>query len=228
MTRENIIAARIGDIPVTQAILGLRTVMRTSAVYDQFSRSNRFLDDDGRWVNYGPATNHRAVIENTVVRIGIPDGLTTETEAVSYMRCAMDLAFFDDGYIQCRVFTAGDTAGMTRYETVLFGKVNEDFTEGVGISMAGSRLSLVVRNDGDDSVQAVFGEYSVNDVIRLSFSGKDYTVYCNNQRRGSWNDLLNQVESGESHRSLGIKVEGMCEANGSRRFSPALDFVEYG
>lgn len=228
MTRENIIAARIGDIPVTQAILGLRTVMRTSAVYDQFNRSNRFLDDDGRWVNYGPATNHRAVIENTVVRIGIPDGLTTETEAVSYMRCAMGWAFFDDGYVQCRVFTAGDTAGLTRYETVLFGKVNEDFTEGVGISMAGSQLSLIVRNDGDDSVQAVFGQYSVNDVIRLAFSGKDYTVYCNNQKRGTWNDLLGQVQTGETYRSLGLKVEGACSDKGSRSFSPALDFVEYG
>jgi len=53
-------------------------------------------------------------------------------------------------------------------------------------------------------------------------------VYCNNQRRGSWTDVLSQVQTGDTHRYLGIKVEGACGDKGSRSFSPALDFVEYG
>jgi hypothetical protein len=228
MTRHNIIAARIGIVPVAQAILGLTTVMRTAALYDNFSRSNRFLDDDGRWVSYGPATDHRAVVENTVVRIGIPDNLTTETEAVSYMRCAMGRAFADDGYVQCRVFSVGDTVGLTRYATAVFGRVNEGFTDGVGIHLAGNTLGLVVRRDGDDTVLATFGQFSTNDVIRLVFTGDDYTMYCNSQRRGSWSDRLGVVASGDGHRSLGIRVHGANSGKGSRSFSPALDAVEYG
>lgn len=229
MTRQNIIAARIGVYPVTQAILGLTTVMRTAALYDNFSRSNRFLNDDGRWVSYGPATDYRAVVENTVVRIGIPDGLTAEAEAVSYMRCAMGRAFSDDGYVQCRVFSTGDTSGLTRYATAVFGRVNENFTEGVGIHLAGNQLGLVVRSDGNDTVMATFGEFSSNDVVRLAFTGRDYTMFCNSQRRGSWSDRLGLVESDEAHRSLGIRVQGARAADdGPRRFSPALDAVEYG
>ncbi len=228
MTRENIIAARIGEIPVTQAILGLRTVMRNVAVYDNFSRSNRFLNDDGRWVSYGPATDYRAVVENTVVRAGIPDNLTTETEAISYMRCAMGFAFSDDGYVQCRVFSVGDTVGLTRYATAVFGRVNEGFTDGVGIHLAGNQLGLVVRRDGDDTVLATFGQFSTNDVIRLAFSGDDYTMFCNSQRRGTWSDRVGLVASGEGHRSLGIRVHGASDDKGTRSFSPALDAVEYG
>ena len=228
MSRQSIIAARIGVYPVTQAILGLTTVMRTAALYDQFSRSNRFLDDDGRWVSYGPATDYRAVVENTIVRAGIPDDLTAKTEAVSYMRCAMGFAFSDDGYVQCRVFSVGDTVGLTRYATAVFGRVNEDFTEGVGIHLAGNELGLVVRRDGGDTVLATFGQFSTNDVIRLAFDGDDYTMFCNSQRRGTWSDRVGLVASGESHRYLGIRVHGANDDKGSRSFSPALDAVEYG
>jgi hypothetical protein len=228
VTRQNIIAARLGTFPVVQAILGLTTVMRNAAVYDNFSRSNRFLDDDGRWVSYGPATDYRAVVENTIVRAGIPDDLTTKTEAVSYMRCAMEQAWSDDGYVQCRVFSTGDTVGLTRYETAVFGRVNEDFTDGVGIHLAGNTLGLVVRSNGTDTVLATFGQFSTNDVIRLSFTGNDYTMFCNSQQRGTWSDRLGQVASDEAHRSLGILVHGANDDKGSRSFSPALDAVEYG
>lgn len=228
MTRQNIIAARIGVYPVTQAILGLTTVMRTAALYDNFSRSNRFLDDDGRWVSYGPATNYRAVVENTIVRAGIPDDLTAEAEAVSYMRCAMGWAFSDDGYVQCRVFSVGDTVGLKTYNTAIFAKVDEGFNDGVGIHLAGNTLGLVVRNDGDDTVLATFGQFSTNDVIRLAFDGDDYTMFCNSQRRGTWTDRVGLVASGEDHRSLGIRVHGANDDKGSRSFSPALDAVEYG
>ena len=234
MTRQNIIAVRIGEIAVTKAILGLTTVMNTAAVYDTFSRSNRFLDDDGRWVNVGPATDYRAFIENTVVRVGIPDEVTESIEAVSYMRCRMGEAPADDGYVQCRVFTKGDpTVSLDptkTYQTALFGKVNEDFTDGVGIHLAASQLSLVVRKDGTDNIVALFGQYSVNDVVRLNFVGKNYTVFCNGQERGSWSDNFSQVVSGEDHRFCGLRVHGAHEGSkpGPRQFSPALDFVEYG
>jgi hypothetical protein len=228
VTRGNIIAARIGVYPVVRAILGLNTVMTNAAVYDTFSRSNRFLNDDGRWVSYGPATDYRAVVENTVVRAGIPDNLTTETEAISYMRCAMDGAWSDDGYVQCRVFSVGATEGLKSYATAVFGRVNEEFTDGVGIHLAGNTIGLVVRNDSTDTVLATFGQFSTNDVIRLAFTGRDYTMFCNSQRRGTWSDRLGLVESDEAHRSLGIRVHGANDDKGSRSFSPALDAVEYG
>ena len=226
--RQTIIAARIGEIAVTRAILGLTTVMNTAAVYDAFSRSNRFLDDDGRWVSYGPATDYRAVVENTTVRIGIPDGLTDPVEADSYMRCALGFAWADDGYVQCRVFRSGDTAGLKTYATAVFAKADEGMTDGVGIHLAGNTLGLVVRTDSTDVVVATFGQYSVNDVIRLRFTGKDYTMFCNSQQRGTWSDRLAQVATGEDHRSLGIRVHGARESNGTRSFSPTLDSVEYG
>lgn len=228
MTRQNIIAARIGTVPVSRAILGLTTVMRTAAVYDPFSRSNRPLDEDGRWVSYGPATDYRAVVENTTVRVGIPDGLSEQVEAVSYMRCAMGTSASDDGYVQCRVFRSGDTVGLKTYNTAIFAKVDEGFTDGVGINLAGNTLGLVVRSGGTDVVLATFGQYSVNDAIRLTFTGNDYTMFCNSQQRGTWSDRLGQVASGEDHRSLGIRVHGARESNGSRSFSPTLDSVEYG
>ena len=228
--RQTIIAARIGSIPVSRAILGLTTVMTNAAVYDPFSRSNRPLDDDGRWVSYGPATDYRAAVENTTVRIGLPDTLTEQTEAISYMRCALGFAWSDDGYVQCRVFSVGATSGLKTYDTAVFAKVDEGFNDGVGIHLSGNTLGLVVRSGGTDTVLATFGQFSTNDVIRLTFTGSDYTMFCNSQRRGTWTDRLGQVATDEAHRSLGIRVHGAHEGSspGPRSFSPALDSVEYG
>lgn len=204
--------------------------MSNAALYDAFSRSDRPLDADGRWVSYGPATDYRAVVENTTARIGIPDGLTDSVEAVSYMRCAMGEAWSDDGYVQCRVFSVGATSGLLRYATAVFAKVDEGFNDGVGIHLSGNTLGLVVRSGGTDTVMATFGQFSTNDVIRLRFTGKDYTMFCNSQQRGLWSDRLSQVATDEAHRSLGIRVHGAHEGTnpGSRSFSPALDSVEYG
>ena len=227
-SRQTIIAVRLGDIPVVRAILGLNTVMRVAAAWDTFNRPNQPLDADGRWVDYGTATTYRAAIENTVARIGIPDGLTDQTQATSYMRCATGKAWSDDGYVQCRVFSVGDTTGLKTYATAIFAKVNDDFTDGVGIHLSGNTLGLVVRRDSVDTVVGTFGQFSTNDVIRIVFSGSDYTVFCNSQQRGTWTDRLGQVTSDAGHRSLGIRVEGASSSDGARSFSPALDHVELG
>ena len=227
-SRQTIIAVRWGEIPVVRAILGLTTVMRVAHVWDTFNRPNNPLDADGRWVDYGSATTYRACIENTVARIGIPDGLTTTTQAVSYMRCATRKSTLDDGYIQCRVFSVGDTTGLKTYDTAVFAKVNDDFTDGVGIHLSGNTLGLVVRRNSIDTVVGTFGQFSTNDIIRITFNGDDYTVFCNSQQRGTWTDRLGQAVSDAAHRSLGIRVEGAASSDGVRAFSPALDHVELG
>lgn len=230
MTRQTIIAARIGAVPVSRAILGLTTIMRTASVYDAFSRSDRPLDEDGRWVDCGSTGGYKAAVENTTVRIGIPDDVTDKVEAISYMRCAMGWAWADDGYVQCRVFSVGNISGLKTYDTAVFAKGDDGLTSGVGIHLSGNTLGLVVRSGSTDTVVATFGSYSVNDVIRLTFTGKDYTMFCNSQRRGTWVDSLGQVTTDEAHRSLGLRVHGAHEGNGPgpRSFSPALDSVEYG
>lgn len=227
-SRQTIIAVRWGEIPVVRAILGLTTVMRVAHVWDTFNRPNAPLDADGRWVDYGSATTYRACIENTVARIGIPDGLTTTTQAVSYMRCATRKSTTDDGYIQCRVFSVGDTTGLKTYDTAVFAKVNDDFTDGVGIHLSGNTLGLVVRRNSIDTVVDTFGQFSTNDIIRVTFNGDDFTVNCNAQTRGTWTDRLGQIVSDAAHRSLGIRVEGAASSDGARAFSPALDHVELG
>lgn len=217
MSRQNIIAARLGEIPVTRAILGLTTVLKTVYVFDSFSRSNRALDSDGRWINCGPADNP-AVIENTVVRAGIP---STPTVNASLMRCAMGEAASDDGYIQCRPFSVGNTDGALSYPTVLYGRATADGLNGVGIHLSGNTLALAVRALGVDSVVAEFGSFGVNDIIRITFVGNTFTMFCNDQRRGSW------VGPSSSGRFLAVQVTGAAGVGG-RRFSPALDSVEYG
>jgi hypothetical protein len=95
---------------------------------------------------------------------------------------------------------------------------------------ASATATVTVRRDGVDTAVASFGQYAAGDVLRLVFTGTDYSMYCNGRFRGTWVDRTSMVVTGEDHRSLGIRVHGAQEQSGSgpRRFSPALDYVEYG
>jgi hypothetical protein len=123
---------------------------------------------------------------------------------------------------------ACDAAMVAACDDKKFAKVNDDFTDGVGIHLSGNTLGLVVRRNSIDTVVGTYGQFSTNDIIRITFSGDDYTVNCNSQQRGTWTDRLGQVTSDAGHRSLGIRVEGASGSDGARSFSPALDHVELG
>ncbi len=230
MSRQNIIAVRLGELAIVKGVRGATPVFTAATVYDAFQRTDRPLDEDGRWVSYGPATDYRAVITATEVRVGLPDTLTQPTEAISHMRCALGTAASDDGYLQFRVSSKGDASGTTVYQSAVWAKVDEGFTVGVGLAVGGGYLTLMTRSASSDTTLASFGNYSVGDVLRMEFSGNTYTIFCNSQQRGTWTDTTSQVVSDEAHRSLGLRVHGAHAGNGPgpRSFSPTLDYVELG
>jgi hypothetical protein len=229
-----ILAAALGDMPIGRVILGNDVSEHFAPVWDDFNRSDRDLDADGTWVDCGPSVDYRACIEAGKLRINIPDGLSTAFERVSYMRYEKARAADNDGHIECQVAARGDywttPTGESGYATGVFAKVPADsFNDGVGIYLRASRLFLAVRRNGADRLVADFGNFAVGDIIRCNFAGPTYTMYCKGQNRGSWSDGSGQVATSDSHRSLGIRVHGAKEVSGTgpRRFSPALDYVEY-
>ena len=235
MTRQNIIAARWGDLYISKGFLGNVTVLHTP-VFDDFSRPDGPLCDGVRWIDYGPSTDYTAeIVESGKCRMGIPDGLMDRIERVTYARYGLATVTRSNGYLECRVFTRGDSVTTQtddqRYQTTVFAKVsNDSFDNGIGLRMAASHLTLVVRTNGIDKAVASFGTYSAGDVLRMRFEGNQYGVLCNGRLRGTWVDSKKIVVDDEGHRSLGIRVHGAHEESGvgPRRFSPALDYVEYG
>jgi hypothetical protein len=231
---KNVRALYLGARRVSRVMLGSKLVWNSATVFDDFNRANSKLDAKD-WVNAGPSFDHVASVVDGKMRIDIPDGLMDPFGRISYMRYTKALAPADDGYIECLVSTMGDsTPGIFAdivYRTTLFGKVsNTGFSEGVGISLSASGISLTVRNGLIDREVKTFGSYAPLDVIRLTFVGKLYTMYRNGASLGTWTDSSNQVETGAGYRSMGIRVDGAKEmlGLGPRRFSPALDYVEYG
>jgi hypothetical protein len=127
---------------------------------------------------------------------------------------------FGDGLYTTDEATSRDSL----YETT----PSNGFEDGVGIWLEASRLLMVVRRNGVDRLVADFGNFAVGDIIRCNFAGPTYTMYCKGQRRGSWTAAVDQIAESDLNRYLGIRVHGGNESGtGPRRFSPALDYVEY-
>lgn len=232
---KTITALRLGSKEITRVMLGRTTIWNAVDLYDDFNRSDRELDSDGVWVDCGPSIDRGAAIVDGRCRIGIPDGTWDPFERISYMRYGKSTSPLEDGYVEALVATMGDSTktliGDYNYQTHVYGRVqNTGFTNGVGIWLAASQIGLVVKRNLGESVVRKFGPYAQGDVIRLQWKGTVYTMLRNGVSLGTWTDSKGQVATGTGHRSLGIRVHGAKElfGFGPRRFSPALDYVEYG
>lgn len=229
----------LGSIPLGRLALGPQAVYTYASVYDMFNRPGMYdgpdieLDADRKWINLGPSLDYKAVIHMGTVRMGIPDGLSEPLERVSYMRCNTGLAVKDDGHLEFRVVSKGDAVttvnGNPAYASAVFVKANNTlrFKEGIGLWLAASHISLVVRHDGVEYLVQDFGTFSAGDLIRMEFTGPRYEIFCRGESRGVWIDTKHTVASGPGWRSLVIRVHGGQESPGPRRFSPLLDNVEY-
>lgn len=230
-----VVWALLGSVPIGRVELGPRAVYSYASVFDMFNRPDGPLNADRKWIDLGPSLDYKASIHMNTVRMGIPDGLEKPMERVSYMRCNTGIAVKDNGHLEFRVVSKGDSVttvdGELSYATAVFVKANNTrrFKEGVGLWLAGSHISLVVCHDGVEYQVRDFGTFAAGDLVRMEFSGNTYTVYCRGELRGTWIDTKYNVASGPDWRSLVVRVHGGKENSGPgpRRFSPLLDNVEY-
>lgn len=239
MTATPLTAAPIGRVGVSRFMLGNRTVWNAVQVYDDFNHPDGPLTDYG-WVSYGPSQRHLASVEDGVCRMDVPDGVIEEIlapqwEQTSYMRYDKATSPYEDGYVETKIAAKGDSVpsllGESAYATHVYGRViNTGISDGVGLWLAASQVGIIVKKNLLESIVARFGAYSSGDVLRLEWDDNRYTVLRNGRAIGTWVDTQRRVETGVTHRSLALRMHGAKEllGLGPRRFSPALDYVEYG
>lgn len=221
----------LGSTRITKIMLGATRVYSETNLYDDFNGGDTKLSDTGRWHNEGPSIDYVASIVAGQCRLGVPDGLVGLVERISYMRFTGGVASSDDGYVECRVSTAGDSIpgfqGDLPFVTQVFGRAsNSGADKGVGIHLAASQIGLVVRRSVlDEQVVKWFGAYAPNDIIRLRYTGSEFTMIRNGVPLGAWSG---SSTADQQHRSLMIRVDGSKDLLGPRRFSPALDYIEMG
>lgn len=83
-----------------------------------------------------------------------------------------------------------------------------------------------------------WGTFQAGQIIRLAFRGPIYELWVGGVYRGQWDSTGSNAKVGSGYRSLGVRVDAAIDLLGSpnpdsdqfwavRRFSPALDYVEY-
>lgn len=232
-------AAPIGRNGVSRFMLGNRTVWNAVQVYDDFNHPDGPLTSYG-WKSYGPSLTHFASVEDGVCRMDVPDGVIEELlsgpwEHTSYMRYTKATSPYENGYVETKIAAKGDSVptllGEAVYATHVYGRVtNTGIDDGVGLWLGASQVGIVVKKNLLESIVGRYGAYAVGDVLRLQWDGINYTVWRNGRVIGTWVDSSGKVATGLTHRSLAIRMHGAKEllGLGPRRFSPALDYVEYG
>jgi hypothetical protein len=228
----------VGSRRVDRVMLGGQRIWSGTDLYDDFNRPDEPLDA-GTWHNEGPALDYKAAVVGNRMRLGIPDGLVGLVQRTSQMTYTGAHATTESGYLETLVASTGDSIptlfGSLNFVTQVFGRMPvTGFEDGVGIDLRASQVGLVVRRDFFNDRVRVFGAFGAGDLIRLRWvvaSGQPttYTMFRNGQQLGDpWVDSTNRVVGGSGHRSLGVRVDGSKDLLGPRRFSPALDWVEYG
>jgi hypothetical protein len=223
-----------GSTPVTAVYRGSTLIWSINTLRDDFNRADTAnLSTGGAWADHSPAgLTYTAGIVNNTCRVAIPDGLIDTTMQTARKRYALAVSPDDDGYVEARVASVGDGTDETGAVllTQVFGRVsNTAFTNGVGFQLDQSVIRIVRRAASTDTVMvADCGSYVPGNIIRLTQVGNLHTLTCNGAFRNEWNDTGATGSRGATFRSLGIRVDGTKDFLGPRRFSAALDYVEYG
>ncbi|MBV9921909.1 MAG: hypothetical protein JOY78_13795 [Pseudonocardia sp.] len=233
-----------GSTPITAIYRGstpIKNIYRGSTLVWSADTINLKRDDfdcpnspelGSSWVDQGPSTDYKLGYVDGRARVVIPDGQVAVSLRTSYARYAAAINSADDGFVECRPATFGDSASLTSllgYNTGVYGRVsNSGFASGVGINMNAGHLWIVYRALGLDLLVSDCGTFQPGDILRLVMTGRLYTLLRNGLQVGSWNDTLSLSAVGSANRSLGIRGDGAKDLFGPRRFSPALDYVWMG
>ncbi|MCV7424327.1 hypothetical protein H7K45_27650 [Mycobacterium yunnanensis] len=234
-----------GSVPILNRYRGNTLIWSSSGgKRDDFTR----VDADGYpidtlntlgpdWTDHGPATDYKIGVEDGRARVSVPDGQlggfwSLRTSCYRYNKAKNST---DDGFVECRFATQGDSASLTSlggYHTQVMGRGRDDnANNGCGIQAAGGHLWIsTVVNGSPGNQRRDCGTFQAGDVARLVFTGNVHTMYVNGEQRGTpWvrsgdGDYL----MGNGFRSLWIAENGAKDLLGPRRFSPALDYVAMG
>lgn len=235
-------ARYLGSQPVKSRYLGSTLIWTSTRVRDSFDDKdldgepiNIDLDDTGRYVDLGSSTDYKIAVHDGVCRLDLPDGLIVQAMRSSKARHVTQHPS-DDGYIECRPATKGNGtppifSGAT-YVTELFRRCNNTgstHTTGVGMRLRESQLFIVGRNNtGFTLEKQACGSFAANDIIRLKSVGNIHTMYRNGTIVGVWDDSTVTAPGGASNRSVMVRCDASKDLLGPRRFSPALDYIEFG
>lgn len=220
-----------GAVPITAVFRGT-TLLYSPGGGDNFERDDGPLGSN--WTDLGTAPDWKLGIEDGVARVLIPDAILgfPWDSRTSFMRYNVTVASQDDGFVECRPATRGDSASFTKtdgFHSQVWGKGNNtggSATNGAGIHMQAGHLWIAKRVSGTGTKLTDCGTFQPGDVIRLRYSGATATMAKNGQDVGT--APLTGVLSNSSNRSLIIRGDGGKDTLGPRRFSPALDYVLMG
>lgn len=230
-----ITARMLGSQPITKRYLGSTLIWATTRVRDSFDGPDMDLDDTGRYTDIGSSTDYKIAIHDGVCRLDLPDGLLVQAMRSSKARHVTQHPN-DNGYIECRPATKGNGtppifSGAT-YITEVFRRCNNTgstHTTGVGMRLRESQLFIVGRNNlGLALEKASCGSFAANDILRLTSVGNVHTVTRNGNPVGTWTDTDGLAPGGAANRSVMIRCDASKDLLGPRRFSPALDYIEFG
>lgn len=228
-----ITAIKHGALNITNAYRGSVPVWSASSIRDDFDRADS-EDLGDNWDDEGSSLDYLVGITDERARVQIPDGIIGGfwDYRISRMRWNADTLDDDDGFVECRVATRGDTASATSlsgYRTDVMGRVtNDDFSEGVGMRLSAGECFIVSRISDTDVVRAEGGTFQPGDVMQQTFVGHTHRLFRNGEQVAVWEDTDPLASKGSGYRSLGIRLEGAKDLLGPRRFSPALDYVMMG
>lgn len=227
---QSVAAMKLGSQDVLAAYIGSDLVWSKTAIFETFDVADTSNLESLGFVHYGSST-YKIAVNGGVARVNMPDGISELGQFIDRVRFDDAVAPADDGYLQFRVDTSGSapSPSVDHYITDVLGRgSNGDVTDGVGVRLENSAVGIVRRVSDVDTLMEPCGAFAPGDVLRLKMSGDLYTLTRNGAFAGEWNDTGETVTVGAGNRSLLMRSTGGRELFGSRRFSPAIDYVEYG
>ena len=229
-----IIAVYRGATPITAIYRGTVPLWSPDTAGDDFNGAAGPLALP-TWADIN-ASVYKLGIEDGRARVLIPDGLLGGfwDFNTSTFRYALSVNPGNNGYVEARLATQGDSSSITSlsgYVTDVWNRGNNlgsTHTHGVGFRAIGGQVQLCsvigsVVAARDDPVPFQSGA-----ICRVSSVGNIHTQLLNGKAVGEWNDSGGLAQQGTNYRSLIITGQGAKDFLGPRRFSPALDYVKMG
>ncbi|AEJ95714.1 structural protein [Mycobacterium phage Bane1] len=184
----------------------------------------------GKYTNIGGGIGENicyviGVVEQAA-RMLVPDGLMSLDRQVSWVRHPTVLTT-DDGWVETQIANVGSPG----FSTQVFRRYANDGSRarGVGMDFTDSAASIVRRVGGTNTLVAPnLARFTEGDVLRLEQAGNLHVLLKNGNDVGEWPDTGGTAATGASNRSVGMFMEGAKEFLGSRRFGPALNYLDAG
>lgn len=221
-----------GATPVSALYLGSTLVWSASAMLDNFMRANS-VGLGANWTDLSGTSPYLASVVNNMCKMNIPGGTTTGVQETDRQRYNAAQHAADPGYVEIKAGTQGDSGQITQ----AFRRANNTgttLTNGVGIQLENSTISLVTRVSSVDTVQAACGSFHSGDTIRCTQVGTGTSAVHTMTKNGvpvgtPWPDTAGIVPSGSTNRSLAVRIDGESVifffVFTSILFSPAIDTI---